>query len=83
MTLSHTPTVAGKCSILLVWKMLPNILVLLLRVFLYFLNLFHRNDLYVTLNSGEFERGGKSVGKNIEVLVLAMDADGHPLQVMT
>ncbi|XP_050737687.1 dedicator of cytokinesis protein 3-like isoform X2 [Eriocheir sinensis] len=39
-----------------------------------------RNDLYVTLNSGEFERGGKSVGKNIEVLVLALDADGHPLQ---
>ncbi|MPC56608.1 Dedicator of cytokinesis protein 3 [Portunus trituberculatus] len=39
-----------------------------------------RNDLYVTLNNGEFERGGKSVGKNIEVLVLALDADGHPLQ---
>lgn len=45
------------------------------------LNFLHRNDLYVTLNSGEFERGGKSVGKNIEVLVLALDADGHPLQV--
>lgn len=47
-----------------------------------FINFFHRNDLYVTLNSGEFERGGKSVGKNIEVLVLALDADGHPLQVI-
>ena len=43
---------------------------------------FFRNDLYVTLNNGEFERGGKSVGKNIEVLVLALDADGHPLQVI-
>ncbi|XP_071543136.1 dedicator of cytokinesis protein 3 isoform X3 [Panulirus ornatus] len=39
-----------------------------------------RNDLYVTLNSGEFERGGKSVGKNIEVTVLALDAEGQALQ---
>ncbi|XP_042209941.1 dedicator of cytokinesis protein 3-like isoform X4 [Homarus americanus] len=39
-----------------------------------------RNDLYVTLNSGEFERGGKSVSKNIEVTVLTLDAEGQPLQ---
>ncbi|KAK4293650.1 hypothetical protein Pmani_033668 [Petrolisthes manimaculis] len=39
-----------------------------------------RNDLYITLNNGEFERGGKSVGKNIEVTVLALDAEGHPLE---
>ncbi|XP_066947355.1 dedicator of cytokinesis protein 3 isoform X4 [Macrobrachium rosenbergii] len=39
-----------------------------------------RNDLYVTLNSGEFERGGKSVAKNIEVTVLALDVDGQPLE---
>lgn len=44
-------------------------------------NFFFRNDLYVTLNSGEFERGGKSVGKNIEVTVLAMDTEGQALQV--
>jgi len=41
----------------------------------------YRNDLYLTLNSGEFERGGKSVGKNIEVTVLALDAEGYPLEV--
>lgn len=26
-----------------------------------------RNDLYLRLERGEFERGGKSTGKNIEV----------------
>jgi len=26
-----------------------------------------RNDLYLKLERGEFERGGKSTGKNIEV----------------
>ncbi|XP_042868283.1 dedicator of cytokinesis protein 3-like isoform X2 [Penaeus japonicus] len=38
-----------------------------------------RNDLYVTLNNGDFEKGGKTVGKNIEVTVLALDADGKAL----
>ncbi|XP_065212165.1 dedicator of cytokinesis protein 3 isoform X2 [Planococcus citri] len=36
-----------------------------------------RNDLYITLERGEFERGGKSTGKNIEVTVLVVDIDGE------
>ncbi|XP_037792049.1 dedicator of cytokinesis protein 4-like [Penaeus monodon] len=39
-----------------------------------------RNDLYVTLNNGDFEKGGKTVGKNIEVTVLALDSDGKALE---
>ncbi|XP_075236477.1 dedicator of cytokinesis spg [Lycorma delicatula] len=39
-----------------------------------------RNDLYITLEKGEYERGGKSSARNIEVTVLAMDAEGNPLQ---
>ncbi|XP_046396689.1 dedicator of cytokinesis protein 3 [Ischnura elegans] len=39
-----------------------------------------RNDLYLTLERGEFERGGKSTGKNIEVTVLVLDASGKPLE---
>ncbi|KAJ1522281.1 hypothetical protein ONE63_002583 [Megalurothrips usitatus] len=38
-----------------------------------------RNDLYVTLERGEFERGGKSTAKNIEVTILVLDSDGKPL----
>ncbi|KAF2367981.1 DHR-1 domain [Trinorchestia longiramus] len=38
-----------------------------------------RNDLYLTLSYGEFERGGKSVGKNIEVTVVAVDSAGAPI----
>lgn len=40
-----------------------------------------RNDLYLTLERGEFERGGKSTGKNIEVTVSVLDGDGNILQV--
>jgi dedicator of cytokinesis protein 3 len=40
-----------------------------------------RNDLYVTLDKGEFERGGKSTGKNIEVTVTVLDQSGAPLEV--
>lgn len=40
-----------------------------------------RNDLYVTLERGEFERGGKSTAKNIEVTILVLDSDGKPLEV--
>lgn len=36
-----------------------------------------RNDLFVTLDHGEFERGGKSTAKNIEVSVLVCDAGGN------
>ncbi|XP_033223488.1 dedicator of cytokinesis protein 3 isoform X2 [Belonocnema kinseyi] len=39
-----------------------------------------RNDLYLKLERGEFERGGKSTGKNIEVTVLVLDAEGQPLE---
>jgi dedicator of cytokinesis protein 3 len=39
-----------------------------------------RNDLFITLDHGEFERGGKSTAKNIEVSVLVCDSSGnvHP-----
>ncbi|XP_012533282.2 dedicator of cytokinesis protein 3 isoform X1 [Monomorium pharaonis] len=39
-----------------------------------------RNDLYLKLERGEFERGGKSTGKNIEVTILVLDADGQSLE---
>ncbi|OAD58785.1 Dedicator of cytokinesis protein 3 [Eufriesea mexicana] len=39
-----------------------------------------RNDLYLKLERGEFERGGKSTGKNIEVTILVLDSDGQPLE---
>jgi hypothetical protein len=40
-----------------------------------------RNDLYLTLEKGEFERGGKSTGKNIEVTILVLDSEGKVLEV--
>ena len=40
-----------------------------------------RNDLYLTLERGEFERGGKSVQKNIEVTLYVLYADGDTLKV--
>ncbi|MEQ2169851.1 Dedicator of cytokinesis protein 3, partial [Goodea atripinnis] len=39
-----------------------------------------RNDLYLTLERGEFERGGKSVQKNIEVTLWVLYADGDTLK---
>ncbi|XP_016844337.1 dedicator of cytokinesis protein 3 isoform X2 [Nasonia vitripennis] len=39
-----------------------------------------RNDLYLKLERGEFERGGKSTGKNIEVTIMVLDAEGEPLE---
>ncbi|XP_031827165.1 dedicator of cytokinesis spg isoform X2 [Nomia melanderi] len=39
-----------------------------------------RNDLYLKLGRGEFERGGKSTGKNIEVTILVLDVHGQPLE---
>lgn len=35
-----------------------------------------RNDLFFVLDRGEFERGGKTTGKNIDVLVSIIDAQG-------
>lgn len=40
-----------------------------------------RNDLYITLEKGEFEKGGKSVARNVEVTIYALDADGQILKV--
>lgn len=40
-----------------------------------------RNDLYLLLEKGEFERGGKSTGKNIEVSILVIDGDKNILEV--
>ncbi|XP_070405641.1 dedicator of cytokinesis protein 3 isoform X4 [Nothobranchius furzeri] len=39
-----------------------------------------RNDLYLTLERGDFERGGKSVQKNIEVAMYVLYADGEILK---
>ncbi|XP_030371328.1 dedicator of cytokinesis protein 3 [Scaptodrosophila lebanonensis] len=38
-----------------------------------------RNDLFLTLERGEFERGGKNTGKNILVKVLVLDVSGNVL----
>jgi hypothetical protein len=43
--------------------------------------IYFRNDLYLTLEKGEFERGGKSTGKNIEVTILVLDSEGKVLEV--
>ena len=40
-----------------------------------------RNDLYLTLNCGQFERGNKTAGKNVEVKVGVFNNKGEPLQV--
>lgn len=40
-----------------------------------------RNDLYLLLEKGEFERGGKSTGKNIEVTVLVLDSEKNIVKV--
>ncbi|XP_029102505.1 dedicator of cytokinesis protein 4b isoform X2 [Scleropages formosus] len=39
-----------------------------------------RNDLYITLEKGEFEKGGKSVARNVEVTVYVLDVDGHVIK---
>ncbi|XP_054910667.1 dedicator of cytokinesis protein 4b isoform X1 [Poeciliopsis prolifica] len=39
-----------------------------------------RNDLYMTLEKGEFEKGGKSVARNVEITVNVLDADGQILK---
>lgn len=40
-----------------------------------------RNDLYITLEKGEFEKGGKTVARNVEVTVYSLDANGQILRV--
>ncbi|KAF3705033.1 Dedicator of cytokinesis protein 4 [Channa argus] len=39
-----------------------------------------RNDLYITLERGEFEKGGKSVARNVEITVYVLDIDGQILK---
>uniref|UniRef100_A0A3Q3DTZ1 Dedicator of cytokinesis 4b n=1 Tax=Hippocampus comes TaxID=109280 RepID=A0A3Q3DTZ1_HIPCM len=39
-----------------------------------------RNDLYVTLEKGEFEKGGKSVARNVEITIYLLDIDGQILK---
>ncbi|XP_051548856.1 dedicator of cytokinesis protein 4-like isoform X2 [Myxocyprinus asiaticus] len=39
-----------------------------------------RNDLYVTLERGEFEKGGKSVARNVEVTIYMLGSDGQVLK---
>uniref|UniRef100_A0A8B9L244 Dedicator of cytokinesis 4 n=1 Tax=Astyanax mexicanus TaxID=7994 RepID=A0A8B9L244_ASTMX len=39
-----------------------------------------RNDLYITLERGEFEKGGKSVARNVEVTVYLLGGDGQVLK---
>lgn len=40
-----------------------------------------RNDLFISLEKGEFEKGGKTVARNVEITVYALDADGQILRV--
>jgi len=40
-----------------------------------------RNDLFLTLVKGEFEKGAKTASKNIEVRVIVVDKFGKELQV--
>lgn len=40
-----------------------------------------RNDLYLYLDRGEFERGGKSTGKNIEVTIVVLDSEKSIIKV--
>ncbi|CAL8347289.1 unnamed protein product [Lota lota] len=39
-----------------------------------------RNDIYVTLLHGEFDRGKKKTPKNVEVIVSVHDNDGNPME---
>uniref|UniRef100_A0A8C5CBA8 Dedicator of cytokinesis 5 n=1 Tax=Gadus morhua TaxID=8049 RepID=A0A8C5CBA8_GADMO len=39
-----------------------------------------RNDIYVTLLHGEFDRGKKKTPKNVEVIVSVQDNDGNPME---
>ncbi len=40
-----------------------------------------RNDIYVTLNTGEFKRGNKTSDKNIEVTMCVCNQNGDVLKV--
>lgn len=40
-----------------------------------------RNDIYVTLVQGDFDKGSKTTAKNVEVTVSVFDEDGKRLEV--
>ena len=40
-----------------------------------------RNDLYMTLEKGEFEKGGKSDARNVEITVYVLDIEGQVMKV--
>lgn len=40
-----------------------------------------RNDIYVTLLQGEFDRGKKKTPKNVEVILSVHDDEGNPMEV--
>ena len=40
-----------------------------------------RNDLYLTLKVGEFDKGSKSAQKNIEVKMTVIDKEGDQIRV--
>lgn len=40
-----------------------------------------RNDIYVTLLQGEFDRGKKKTPKNVEVTISVHDEEGRPVEV--
>uniref|UniRef100_A0A4W5P4H1 Dedicator of cytokinesis protein 4 n=1 Tax=Hucho hucho TaxID=62062 RepID=A0A4W5P4H1_9TELE len=39
-----------------------------------------RNDLYMTLEKGEFDKGGKSVARNVEITVYVLDIEGQVMK---
>uniref|UniRef100_A0A9J7WWN3 Dedicator of cytokinesis 5 n=1 Tax=Cyprinus carpio carpio TaxID=630221 RepID=A0A9J7WWN3_CYPCA len=39
-----------------------------------------RNDIYVTLLQGEFDRGKKKTPKNVEVIMSVLDEEGNPME---
>ncbi|XP_051950003.1 dedicator of cytokinesis protein 5-like [Xyrauchen texanus] len=39
-----------------------------------------RNDIYVTLLQGEFDRGKKKTPKNVEVILSVLDEEGNPME---
>uniref|UniRef100_A0A8C9WD47 Dedicator of cytokinesis 5 n=1 Tax=Scleropages formosus TaxID=113540 RepID=A0A8C9WD47_SCLFO len=41
-----------------------------------------RNDIYVTLLQGEFERSKKKTPKNVEVMLSVLDEDGNPMEAV-
>ena len=40
-----------------------------------------RNDLYLTLLRGEFEKGAKTAQRNVEVRVVVLDSEGQVIPV--